>query len=329
MLSIRHRAPACVAALVLMTSLSAAVAAPLADRQEIALWPGTPPGSENVAIKATVIERSKTYFMPDRAITNIISPSLTVFVPEKPNGASMIVAPGGAYARIVLDKEAGEIINWLRPLGVTVFMLLHRLPAEGHANGKDVPLQDGQRAVRLVRHHATEWGLDPNRIGFMGFSAAGHLGASVATMSGKSVYKAVDAIDATSPRPDFAVLGYPVASMDTEIATGAGGTRDNLLGKTPSAQVIAEYSTELHVTKETPQTFLVLADDDPVVPSEHSIRFYRALKKAGVAAELHIFRNGGHGFGIDRVAGMPAVVWPNELCTRWMAQIGVLKAPAK
>jgi acetyl esterase/lipase len=327
MSSICRCAPAALAGLVLLASLSA-VAAPLADRQEIALWPGTPPGSENVAIKLTVTERSKTLFMPDRAITNIIKPSLTAFLPEKPNGTAMIVVPGGAYARIVLDKEAGEIINWLKPLGVTVFILQHRLPAEGHANGKDVPLQDGQRAVRMIRHHAAEWGLDPARIGFMGFSAAGHLGASVATMSGKSVYKAVDAIDAASARPDFAVLGYPVASMDTEIATGAGGTRDNLLGKTPTEAVIAEYSTERHVSASTPQTFLVHADDDPVVPSEHSIRFYRALKKAGVAAELHIFRNGGHGFGIDRVAGMPAVIWP-ELCTRWMVHIGMLKAPAK
>jgi acetyl esterase/lipase len=323
-----RRAPAAVAGLVLLASLSAATAAPLTDRQQILLWPGTPPGSENVNINTMVVERSKSLFMPDRAMTNIIKPSLTVFLPEKPNGTSMIVVPGGAYARIVLDKEAGEIINWLKPLGVTVFMLLHRLPAEGHANGKDVPLQDGQRAVRLIRQNAAEWGLDPNKIGFMGFSAAGHLGASVATMSGKSVYKPVDAVDTASARPNFAVLGYPVASMDTEIATGAGGTRDNLLGKTPSAEAIAEYSNELHVTKETPQTFLVLADDDPVVPSEHSIRFYRALKKAGVPAELHIFRNGGHGFGIDRVAGMPAVVWP-ELCTRWMVQIGMLKAPTK
>jgi acetyl esterase/lipase len=328
MSSICRRTPAAVAGFVLLASLTAAAAAPLADRQEIPLWPGTAPGSENVNIQPLVVERSKTLFMPDRAITRIINPSLTAFVPEKPNGTSMIVVPGGAYARIVLDKEAGEIINWLRPLGITVFMLLHRLPAEGHVNGKDVPLQDGQRAVRLIRHHAAEWGLDPAKIGFMGFSAAGHLGASVVTMSGKSVYKPVDAIDQASARPDFGVLGYPVASMQTEIATGAGGTRDNLLGKTPSAEAIAEYSTELHVTSSTPQTFLVHADDDPVVPTEHSIRFYQALKKAGVASELHIFRNGNHGFGIDRVAGTPTVVWP-ELCTRWMIQIGVLKVPAK
>ncbi|WP_116002672.1 alpha/beta hydrolase [Consotaella salsifontis] len=306
-----------------MTPATPAHAEALANKQVIELWPSVPPGTEASKATPTITERSKTLFQADRALTGIIAPSLTAIVPEHPNGTAMIVAPGGAYARVVLDKEGQEIVDWLRPLGITVFLMTYRLPAEGHADGKDVPLEDGQRAVRLIREHASEWNLDPQRIGFMGFSAAGHLGASLITGFDKKVYEPIDETDKVSARPDFAILGYPVVSMDADVTHLE--SRTNLIGKDPSPALIEEYSPDKHVTGDTPKTFIVLADDDPAVPPENSIRLFSALRKAGVAAEMHVFMEGGHGFGIVRAAGLPAgEYWP-ALCTAWMQRIGILK----
>lgn len=299
-----------------------AEAAPLKDRQVIDLWAAVPPGTEASSAKPTITERSKSLFQPDRALTGIVAPTLTALVPEKPNGIAIIVAPGGAYARIVLDKEGREIADWLRPIGVTVFLMTYRLPAEGHADGKDVPLQDGQRAVRLVREHAAEWGLDPQRIGFMGFSAAGHLGATLVGGFDKEVYKPRDAADQRSARPDFAVLGYPVVSMEDGVTHPE--SRANLIGKSPTPDLIATYSADLQVKKTSPQTFIFAADDDPAVPPDNAVRLYAALHRAGVAAELHIYKEGGHGFGIERAAGLPAAKWP-ALCEDWLRRIAVLK----
>lgn len=298
-----------------------AEAAPLKDRQVLDLWTSVPPGTEASQAKPTIVERSKSLFQPDRALTGIISPSLTALVPEKPNGVSVIVAPGGAYARIVLDKEGREIADWLRPLGVTVFLMTYRLPAEGHTDGRDAPLQDGQRAVRIVREHATEWGLDPAKIGFMGFSAAGHLGASLVAGFDKEVYKQRDTADTLSARPDFAVLGYPVVSMADGVTHEE--SRDNLIGKAPTAERIVAYSPDQQVKKTAPQTFIFAADDDPAVPPDNSVRLYSALHKVGVSTELHIYKEGGHGFGIERAVGLPAAKWP-QLCEAWMRRIGIL-----
>ena len=299
-----------------------AFAAPLADRQVIDLWTSTPPGTEASPAKPTVTERSKSMFQPDRALTGIVAPSLTALVPPKPNGTSIIVAPGGAYARIVLDKEGKEIADWLRPLGITVFLMTYRLPAEGHLDGQDVPLQDGQRAVRLVRSHAAEWGLDPDRIGFMGFSAAGHLGASLLAGYERDSYKPRDETDKVSARPSFTVLGYPVVSMETGVTHEE--SRTNLIGKSPSGALIERYSADKQIAKGAPETFIFAADDDPAVPPENSIRLYLGLKRAGVPAEMHLYKEGGHGFGIERAAGLPAAGWIN-LCEAWMRRIGVLK----
>lgn len=300
----------------------AAGAAPLSDRQVIELWASTPPGTEAAQVKPVITERSKSLFQPDRALTGIIAPSLTALVPPKPNGVSIIVAPGGAYARVVLDKEGREIADWLRPLGITVFLMTYRLPAEGHANGKDAPLQDGLRAMRLVRSHAAEWGLDPERIGFMGFSAAGHLGASLIGGFDKEVYGPRDEADKLSARPSFAVLGYPVVSMETGVTHDE--SRDNLIGKNPAPALIEAYSADRQIKKGAPETFIFAADDDPAVSPENSVRLYQALRRAAVPAELHIFKEGGHGFGIERAAGLPAQGWP-QLCEAWMKRIGVLK----
>lgn len=299
-----------------------ATAAPLKTRDVIDLWPGVAPGSETSTATLTVTERSKVLYWPDRAITGVIKPNLTAFVPDKPNGAVVIAAPGGAYTRIVLDKEAGEMARWLNPQGVTVLLLQYRLPAEGHKNGADVPLEDAQRAVRLVRSHAREWGLDPNRIGFLGASAAGHMGATLGAQFGKKVYEPVDEADKLSARPDFLMLLYPVVSMDEKVTHME--SRINLIGKTPSAEQIQAYSANLHVTKDNPPTFITLANDDPAVSPENGLSYFLALRQAGVQTELHIFKDGNHGFGIRDTRQMPVSTWP-KFASDWMQAIGVLR----
>ena len=292
----------------------------LRHEQALSLWSGLPPGTP-ADLVPEIIERSAVPFRPDRAIHGITDPSLTVMLPDRPNGTSVIVAPGGSYLRIVLDKEARELAEVLLPRGVTVFLMTYRLPGEGHANAADAPLADAQRAVRLVRQHAAGWGLDPDRIGFIGFSAAGHMGASLATGFGRPVYTPVDAADTLSARPDFTALVYPVVSMEDGIAHE--GSRTALLGAGPSEAVKRAYSPDLHVGADTPQTFLLFADDDPSVDAENAVRFYSALHRARVPAELHVFRDGGHGFGIREVQELPARVWP-DLLAGWLERIGMI-----
>lgn len=304
-----------------MTTQAIAGSAPLQNKQVIELWPGTAPGSENVDFMNTVVERSNVAFLPDRIVTKINNPSLTAFLPEKANGTSVIVAPGGAYSRIVLDKEAVEVANWLNPLGVTVFVLQYRLPYDAHQNAKNVPLEDGQRAVRLVRNNAAAWGLDANKIGLLGFSAAGHLAAEVNAQFDKKVYEPVDEADKVSARPDFTILGYPVITMDPEYASLE--TKTNLLGENPTDADLDEYSPNLHISKNASTAFIVLADDDPAVPPANGVLYYLGLKKAGVQAEMHIFKDGGHGFGLTRTGNLPLSQWP-KLCEQWMKRIGVL-----
>ena len=306
-----------------LIAASAASAAPLQTRDVIELWPaGVGPGSEQSQAKLTITERSKVAYWPDRIITGITRPNLTAIVPDKPNGTAVIVAPGGAYSRIVLDKEAAEMARWLNPYGVTVLLMQYRLPAEGHANGRDVPLQDAQRAVRLVRANAKNWRLDPNKIGFLGGSAAGHMAASLGAAFDKKVYTPVDAADSLSARPDFVILLYPVISMEDKLTHLE--SRTNLLGKDPSPDLIKAYSPDLHVTKASPPTFIVLAEDDPVVPPENGMRYHNALRAQGVQSSLHTYKEGGHGFGIRDARQLPVAKWPN-LAAAWMKSRGLIK----
>lgn len=295
-------------------------AAPLADHQEILLWPGTAPGSAKVTAEEKIVERSKDPSIPDRVVTGITKPSLTAFVPAKPNGIALVVASGGGYEREVIDKEGVEVARAFVPKGITVFLLKYRLPAEGHENGRDVPLQDGQRAVRVVRANAGPWGVDPSKIGVMGFSAGGHLAAYLGARFAAKVNDPVDDIDRTSARPDFLILLYPVVSMEDGVIHA--GSKRALLGANPGKDLVAAYSADHQVGKTTPRTLLMLADDDASVPPENSIRYYQALKRAGVPAELHIFAHGGHGFGIRKAAGLPVGNWPN-IAWDWMAQSGL------
>jgi acetyl esterase/lipase len=291
---------------------------------EVALWPGAAPGSEALDLKESITERSTDPRIHDRFVAGVARPRLLVFRPSRPNGTGVIITPGGGYVRTVLDKEGFETAQWLAARGVSAFVLVYRLPGEGHQQRADVPLRDAQRAVRLVRGRAREFGLDVNRIGFLGFSAGGHVAASVATRFDAKVYTPVDALDAGSARPDFSVLLYPVVSMDPSIAHG--GSRKALLGDAPSAAALASYSLENAVTAATPPTLLILADDDTVVLPENGLRYYASLHRNGVPAELHIFARGKHGFGIRGAQGLPVGNWP-EVAWAWLVASGFLPAP--
>jgi acetyl esterase/lipase len=296
-----------------------APAAPLANLQEIPMWPDGPPGSARFPAPQEILERSKDPAVQDRAVLAITNPGLLVYRPERPNGTALLVTPGGAYQRVVIDKEAAEIAPRFTQSGVTVFRLVYRLPGMGQST--DAPLMDAQRAMRLIRGNAAEWGLDPARIGILGFSAGGHLAAQLANGFDRQVYAPVDEVDRLSARPDFLALGYPVITMD-EAFTHAISRRE-LIGETPSAEAITAYSNEQHVTRNTPQAFLFHADDDADVPVTNSLVLYQALRRAGVPAEMHIFRQGGHGFSLRFAVGLPAAQWP-DLMLNWMKSIKML-----
>jgi acetyl esterase/lipase len=217
-----------------------------------------------------------------------------------------------------LDHEGLQVAKWLNTLGVTAFVLHYRHKGVGYQN--PAPLSDAQRALRLVRYRAKEWAVDPNRIGVLGFSAGGHLASSLGTHFQTPAYEAGDEIDKTSCRPDFMALIYPVISMEPPF--GHMDSRYNLLGKDAGEELVKSFCNQLRVTKETPPTFLILANDDGAVSPENSIMFYEALRKAEVPAEMHIFLKGGHGFGMRKGVG-PAEEWIN-LCEKWMRQSGWL-----
>lgn len=297
--------------------------APFAGAAEIPavvkLWPGAAPGSEKVTITEKITERSQDPKKPDRIYTQIVEPSMTVHRPAQPNGAAVIIAPGGGYARIVIDKEGPDTSAWLNRIGVTAFVLKYRLPDEGHEKGQDVALQDAQRAMRVIRAHAKEWGLDPARIGFLGYSAGGHLAASLAFFSDKRIYSPVDAADQLSARPDFAVIGYANAGAREPAPA-------NLETLRPSQRMRWDYKIEATPGKTYPPTFILQADDDPTVPGENSALIYLALKQAKTPVEMHIFKRGGHGFGIRDTKG-PNEKWP-DLCADWLRELGVVKDAA-
>jgi acetyl esterase/lipase len=302
-------------ALTATAAATPALAQPAADPTEIVkLWPGKPPGALAALPREQVVDRVKTSGFQDRFVTGIGEPLMTVFRPTKPNGAACLIAPGGGYIRVVIDKEGFEIARRLAEAGVTCFVLRYRLPAEGWTNPSDVPLQDAQRAVRLIRAGAARYGIDPARITVLGCSAGGHVAASLATGHARAVYTPVDDADRQSARPDLSALLYPVIDMVPPHAHG--GSRTALLGASPTPATEAAYSPHLHVGAETPPTFLVHAADDTSVPVENGLGYLAALRGAKVPAEAHIFEEGGHGFGIYLARGKPAHAWP-ELFLAW------------
>lgn len=238
---------------------------------------------------------------------------------DKATGAAVVVCPGGGYGHLAMGHEGDAIANWYNEAGIHAFILRYRIAPRYH---HPAPLTDAQRAVRTVRARAEEWGVDPDRIGIMGFSAGGHLASSAITHFDDGALTAKDKIERVSCRPDFAVLCYPVISLTTEYCHV--GSRRNLLGPNPPEGLAESLSPELQVARDTPPTFLFHTSDDKGVPSENSVLFYLALRKAGVPAEMHIYEPGRHGLGLAQ--DHPALkTWP-DLCLNWLRVRGVLPA---
>lgn len=289
---------------------------------EILLWPGSAPGSEKISIPEQIIERSSDPKVLDRAIIGITKPSIIPFFPSRgtENGAALLIMPGGGYERLVVDKEGYDLAEWLNSKGVTAFILKYRLPGEGHRHGHLVPLQDAQRAMRLIRQNADNWGIDVNRVGVLGLSAGGHLASTLGTKYAAEAYEAFQDVDLLSAKPDFMLLNYPVISMDEGITHP--GSRMNLLGNNPSQDMIRMFSNHQHVDANTPPTFVVHANDDTSVTSKNSILFYEALRESKVDTEMHIFRKGGHGFAI-RLAEGSVARW-TQLADDWLTEMGFI-----
>jgi len=312
------------------TSRPAAALTPVAGQmappdptETIRLWPGGAPGGERVTVTPQVTERSTDPAFHDRFAQYTTDPILTVLRPARPNGASLLLIPGGGYKWAVVDKEGLDCARVFAGAGVTCFVLRYRLPGDGWAAGPDAPLQDAQRALRLVRTQAAADGRDPARVAVLGASAGGHL-AGMLTARADTAYAAVDEADAVSHRPDLSILLYPVATMaDPFVHTGS---RRELLGETPTAEAVERYSLERMDWTGRPPTFLLHAMDDAAVPVENSLRLLSALKAAGVPAEAHLFQEGGHGFGVRLIEGKPAAVWPG-LALAWGARQGWLADP--
>lgn len=284
---------------VLATALNMPVLSARAQSTRIPLWPAFPPGGGGPSGSQQVSAKG--------AITNIAAPSLEVFTPERPNGAAMIIAGGGGYKRIEEGKESNPAARWLAERGIYAFVLTYRLPIEGWTNGPLAPLQDAQRAFRIVRATASNWNIDPNKIGALGFSAGGHLMGLAATRSTFASYDPVDNIDTQSARPDVAALIYPVITL--EAPYNRTSTRRSLVGKHPTDEAVKQWSVESHVGKDCPPIFLTQADDDPISNPANSRIMQQACEQAGVAVEFHAIASGGHGFGMGR-PGTPTAEWP-------------------
>ena len=252
-------------------------------------------------------------------VRNVSEAEMYIYLPEKEmnTGAAVVICPGGGYRIEAMDHEGFDIAAFLEENGIAGIVLKYRLPYGHH----EVPSSDARRAIRTVRAHAEEWGIDPDKIGIAGSSAGGHLASTAGTVFDFGNAGSDDPVEHQSCRPDFMLLLYPVITMDEKYTHL--GSRENLIGKGHDMKLVRKYSNELNVTKETPPTFLVLADDDKAVVPQNSIGFYSALKKYDVPAEMHIFQYGGHGFGI-RKEGRPSDNWP-YMFVDWLKAIQVIE----
>jgi acetyl esterase/lipase len=277
--------------------LCAGLAAAQAPKPEL-LWPNGAPGALGDA--------------------DADKPTLTPYLAKTPNGTAVIVCPGGGYRTLSMEKEGSDIARWLNSIGISAFVLKYRLGPTYH---HPVELHDAQRAIRTVRSHAAELHVQPDRIGIWGFSAGGHLASTAATHFDAGNASAPDPIDRAGSRPDFAILSYPVISLDSEYVHK--GSRTNLLGEPYDPALATELSNDERITARTPPTFLFHTTADATVPVENSVRFYLALRKAGVPAELHIFENGPHGVGLAPTDATLSA-WP-ALLANWLRERGLLR----
>jgi acetyl esterase/lipase len=273
------------------------------------LWPGAAPGVPANPPAEADITTAKDNLVAGRPLVrlrNVSAPTLTLYAAQgsaNGNRPAMVVFPGGGYNILAIDLEGTEVCDWLNSAGINCVLLKYRVPGSGPYPQRTAALQDAQRALGLVRVHAAEWGIDPKRVGVLGFSAGGHLAAALSTHFEQRLYDPIDAADKLSCRPDFAVIVYPayLAMPDQNFA----------------------LNPDIHPSANTPPTFLVQAEDD-TEHVENAVVYFLALKNAKVPAELHIYAEGGHGYGLRRTA-LPVTAWP-ELLQTWLHTIGVLRA---
>ena len=272
------------------------------------IWPGKAPGGERVTVREVESLRRPDSGPDDGVFAHVVTPTLTVRRPAKPNGAAILLIPGGGYTRVAIGHEGYNIARRFADAGYVCFSLLYRLPADGWAAGAEAPLQDAQRALRLIRALAPRETFDANRIGVMGFSAGGHLAAWLTSRTPQDSYAPIDAADREPVKAAIAAYMYPVIQM--EGAFVHQGSRTQLLGPDPTMERMQAYSLDRHVSAETPPVFLAHALDDKAVPPENSLAMLAALRAKGVASECHLFENGGHGFGLVSPPAAPAP-WPD------------------
>jgi acetyl esterase/lipase len=283
--------------------------APAPGHTALSLWPHGAPGAKPNPEPEVDTTTSKEPVIAGRPIIrlgNVSSPTITLYSPKGKNtGATIVVFPGGGYRILAIDLEGTEVCDWLNSAGITCVLLKYRVPDSGPYPKSSAALQDAQRAVGIARSHAAEWHIDPNHIGVLGFSAGAHLAAALSTHFDQRLYDPIDAADQISCRPDFAVIVYP--------------------GYLAIAEQNMAPNPDIHVTDKTPPSFIVQAEDDPV-HVENATVYFQALKDAKVPGELHIYTEGGHGYGLRRTA-LPVTNWP-KLVETWLVTIKVL-TPAK
>lgn len=303
------------AVLALLAGVLPALPLAAAGPEEILLWPGTPPGKGGVAGPEKLGDKGAGY----GALSNIATPRMRVYRPAVPNGAAVLVCGGGGYFRIQLWKESTPAAQWLQTQGFTVFELLYRLPSDGWDAA--APFMDAQRAMKIIRSRAGEFQVAPDRIGVMGFSAGGHLAGFTALQPARPLYAGADTFEQVSARPDFAVLLFPVVSLRKPFDTTR--TRRQIIGTRPSAKAEAEWSLDTHVSAAAPPTIIFAAADDPTTPPGHGLLLFEYLTAAGASAELHMFRNGGHGWGLGK-PGQVISQWP-ALFSRWAQSLDIIE----
>ncbi|WP_246027273.1 alpha/beta hydrolase [Novosphingobium umbonatum] len=294
----------------------------LPDAAEVInLWPQGVGAGRLRDFPEVVTERSREpATIHDRALHGISTPRMAVFRPQKPNGAAVLITPGGGYVRVVIDREGYELAQFLAQRGFTCFVLFYRLPGEGWASGPETALIDAQRAIRLIRHRAATYGFDPAKVGTIGFSAGGHLCADLAARFATKAYMPIDEADAQDTRPYCAAPIYPVVSMTPPLAHA--GSRTQLLGDAPTPEMEALHSPHRQIPADAPPHFIVHAEDDPAVPVGNSLALRDALKGRGIKVETHLFERGGHGFGLRNAKGLPAEIWP-QLWLGWARDKGL------
>ena len=274
------------------------------------LWPGTPPGAPAGGVADQWVKRSPTGGADDIAWPHVGVPMLTVVRPARPNGAAVLVCPGGGYARVAVGRLGGSIARDFASRGVTAFELLYRLPHDNWAAGPDVALQDAQRAMRLIRAGATRWDIDPARVAVTGFSAGGHVAASLAIRSSLPVYTPIDAADRQPAHSDVAGLFFPVITM-SDPGVHAQSRRELLGPHAADPDWQRRYSIEQNLPTDMPPTWVACNGDDPVVPAKNSLLMYEALHTAKVPAALSIYEKGGHGPPAAHRDGTP-VPWIDQ-----------------